>query len=233
MAEEKEGNIKDPTPLSLEGDTTQLKISTDPKPADDETTLKRRGKDFIKGIIATPKETGSEEGSDTKPSTSGSSVPPKEPVANIITRLGDEGGNSGGGGNSIPPNPEESKDGAGMLIDGFNALFLFFVSIWSKNNEPKDYEVDTEEKTRLKKYLSAIMQRSGKSINPIWLFIGLFILTYIPLLRKGYQHRQMVGEEREKNKPGVTIIGEPRRKRRRKSGGNNDDAIFYPSEEIR
>lgn len=233
MADEKEINIggespKDPKPLSGEGSSIQMEIGTEPKVTNTKTTLGIRDKNFIKGIIDTPKE-GPEE---PVTAPAGGAPPPKEPTKDVLARLGgDDSGSSGGGGSTPPPSPEQSKDGAGMLIDGFNALFLFVVGIWSKDPSPKDYEVDTEEKTRLKKYLTSIMHNSGKSIPPLWMFVGLFILTYIPMLWKGWQHRKMVEEQRIKNNPSTKYIN-IKPKRRRRSGGN-DDAEFYHAEEVR
>lgn len=238
MAETKEentlDNTKEPTPLALEGGIIQMELDTKPKPADKNTRINTQTSSVIKNIISTPKETGSSDPSEPTTKTSGSSIPPKEPTRDIITRLeGDGDGNNSDKG--PPPNPEENKDTAGMLVDGFNALFLFFIQLWSKDPDTQDYEVETDEKSKLKRYLGAILQRSGKKINPLWIFLGLLLVMYTPMLRKAYNHKKMVDEQREKNKPGATILtGEPRRRRRRsKLNGNNDDAEFYPSEEVK
>lgn len=235
MADEKDaitpGESKEPKPLSGEGSSIQMEIGTEPKVTNTKTNLGIRGKDFIKGIIDTPKE-GPEEPI-TAPA--GGGLPPKEPAKDVLARLGgdDGGSNSGGGGSTPPPTPEQSKDGAGMLIDGFNALFLFAVGIWSKDPDAKEYQVDTAEKTRLKTYLTSIMHNSGKSIPPLWMFLGLFILTYIPMMWKAWQHRKLVEEQRIKNNPSTTYINiEPKRKRRKRSGGN-DDAEFFEAEVIK
>lgn len=238
MAEDNEENKKDPTPLSQEGATLQLKLSTEPPPADDKSTLKFRPNTYINDLINIKKEKGGDDTPEPQPSSSGSGAktPPPPDAKSIITRLGDEGdggGSSSGGGNA-PPNPEQSKDGAGMLIDGFNALFLFAVGIWSKNPDPKEYQVETEEKKRLKTYLTSIMHNSGKSIPPLWMFLGLFILTYIPMLWKGWQHRKNVEEQRIKNNPSTQYINiEPKSRRRRRRSGGSDDAEFYHAEEIK
>lgn len=235
MADDNAENKKDPTPLSQEGATIQLKLSTDPPPPDEKSTLKFRPKTYINDLISVQKEKGGDDTPEPQTSSSGSGAktPPPADTKSIITRLGDEGDGGSSGGSSAPPNPEQSKDGAGMLIDGFNALFLFAVGIWSKDPDAKEYQVDNEEKRRLKTYLTSIMHNSGKAIPPLWLFIGLFILTYIPMLWKGWQHRKLVEEQRLKNNPSTKYINiEPKRKRRRRSGGG-DDAEFYHAEEVR
>lgn len=225
------GESKDPKPLSGEGSSIQMEIGTEPKATNSKTTLGIRGKDFIKGIIDTPKE-----GPDEPVTTAaGGGLPPKEPNKDILARLGgDDGGSSGGGGGTPPPSPEQSKDGAGMLIDGFNALFLFAVGIWSKDPDAKEYQVDNAEKARLKTYLTSIMHNSGKSIPPLWMFLGLFILTYIPMLWKGWQHRKNVEEQRIKNNPSTKYINiDPKSRRRRRKSGGNDDVEYYHAEEIK
>lgn len=238
MADEQEEKKKEPTPLSQEGATLQLKISPDPPPAEEKSTLKIRPRGYINDLINIQKEKGGDETPEPKPSSSGggAKTPPPTDAKSIITRLGDEGpggGDGGTGGTKPPPDPEKTKDGAGMLIDGFNMLFLFFVGIWSKNADPKEYQVDTEERRRLKTYLASIMQDAGKSIPPLWLFVGLFIITYIPMLWKAWQHRKDVLEQQLKNNPSTKYINiEPKRKRRRKSGGD-DDAEFYHAEVVK
>lgn len=231
-----ETNPKEPTPLSLEGGTMQLKLSTEPPPAEEKTVLKQRPKSYIKDIINIQKERGGDGEDSTEPGNTqnSSSTPPKEEPKSIITRLEGEQQDKGSEGDKTPPTPEESKDTAGMIIDGFNALFLFFIQIWSKDTDTKDYEVETEEKKKLKHYLSAIFFRAEKKINPIWLFIGLLLVMYIPILRKGHNHRKMVLEQRAKNRPGATIIDGPRkRQRKNRTNDNSDDGMYTPHVEIR
>lgn len=227
--------VKEPTPLSLEGATVQLDLPIKPPPAAKATPVAFNKPGLIKGIMGTNKETGSmdPEVSEPKTSSSGSGgIPPVDKAA-LITRLGGDDDSNSGAPKGPPPTPEESNDTAGMIIDGFNAIFLIFTQAWSKNARVEDYEVDTEEKRKLKKYLSSIFFKAETKINPIWLFIGLLLITYVPKLQAAWNHRKMVAEEREKNKPGTIILnGNPTRKRRRKNS-NDDDAQYYPSEEIR
>lgn len=221
---------QEPMPLSLEGGSKQIELDMKPKPADKKTNI-GFNKVSIKNIIDTPKE-GPQ--SDPLPGSTneGGSKPPKEPTNDILARL-DDGGDKGSSSGGTPPSPEESKDGAGMLIDGFNALFLFFIELWSKDPDTQDYEVETDEKAKLKKYLASILSRSENKIPPLWLFVGLFIITYIPMFRKAYKHKKMVDEQRAKDDPQTIIIeGEPKRKRRRRNRGD-DDAQFYHAEVVK
>lgn len=231
MADEQD-KPKEPTPLSLEGGG-MMDIDTKPKPADKATRINSQTSSLIQKIVATPKETGSSDAPDPTSTNSEpkQGIPKVDPVA-AITRLEEENRSSGGS-PPPPPNPERNKHGAGMLIDAFNAIFLFTVSIWSKDPDTKEYQVETEEKRKLKTYLAEIMEDSGKSIPPLWLFFGLFVITYIPMLWKAWQHRKLVEEERVKTKLGDTItIIEPKRRRRRGSK-SNENVEYYHAEEVR
>lgn len=230
MAEIQENNIqetnKEPLPLSLEGGAGQLELEIKPKPVTKPTPVSFN-KVSIKNIIDTPKEGPQMDG--TSNGTPPPPGPPKEDNQAILSRLNDGDKTSS---DKTPPSPDEAKDTAGMFIDGFNALFLFFIELWSKDPETQDYEVETEEKTKLKKYLAAIVGRMENKINPLWLFIGILFITYVPMLRKAYKHKKMVAEQRAKDDPNTIVIdGVPKRKRRKKN--SNSEPEFYHAEVVK
>lgn len=228
---------KAPTPLSLEGgNAKQIDLPIEPPPATKSSSISYNKADRIKGIIGTPKVAGSTEpdseiGTSSTSSSSSSSSIPKPDIQAITTKLDSE--DKGERADTTPPDPEETDDAAGMFIDGFDALFQFFIQIFAKDTDDTKYTTQTADKTKLKKYLSRIIERAKQKFPVGWLFFGLIVLLYAPIAKKAFLHRKMVDEARARDNT-TSFTGEVKRKRRRsRLNDNNDDEGFTHAEVIK
>lgn len=232
---------KDPMPLS--SDAVKIDIDTKPKVADKATNVVRRRGDFLQNIINTPKESGSSDSTSTSSNStsSQSSSTKNSDTQSILAKLdSEEPKSSSGSDNGPPPTQGESDDTAGMMIDAFDAIFTFIAQLWAKDSDDREYKAETENKKKLKKYLSEILQRAQKKYPVAWLFAGLVLVCYFPMAKKAHDHRKLVNEQRAKNSPNAPITGEVKRRRRRGSfsvnsniNNNGGDDGFTPVEVIK
>lgn len=236
---------KDPSPLALEGASTQLELDVKPKPQDKKTTVHFQNKNLIKNIIGTPKERPGGE-SEVNSDPSAQTVVPKEEMKAIQERLSKEEKQYEG----EAPTPEECEDTADMFVFIIDMIMTFVASKFAMDKDDKEYQVDATKKNKLKKYLAIYLAKMNKKYPIGFMLLLTAIGCYLPVFSKAYSHRKIVMEERAKKK--ATVIasnpdeGGKRRRRRRfeeeatdsnTSGSNgkggSDDVEYYPTEEVK
>lgn len=226
---------KDPIPLSVEGEQAhQMELDTKPKPSDKPTKVSFKDRTAIEKILKTPKETGSSDIIDTattddKPS---SKIGGKDETNEILSRLEGETPSEKAKDDN-PPTEEESKETAATIIDLFDGLFMLFIEIFSKDPDDSGYKVESEKKTALKRHLANLLQIAGKKYPVAWLFVGLVLLAYGPIIQKAWKHRKMVNEQKEKDKAIANNSSGGSKTRKRKTQRVNNEVEYYPAEEVR
>lgn len=170
------------------GDEKIEEIKVDPKKKSNDNTAAYniKSKSFIKDFVSQPTRGSEEDSSASEPT-----YRPGETVEDIRARLDKEASEE-----ASKMTPEDFEDAADFIIDLIDMALVFGIRWYSMDVSDAEYKVPEEKLKKLKKHLARLLMKMGKKFPMGMLFLLAIIAAYATPVRKAYEHRKQVQQEK-------------------------------------